>query len=212
MQRREPPVACVCTVCGKHFTVLAARARQGKGRFCGLTCARAGQQRKNGSVARPLEERFAEFVDKASSPDGCWTWVGRRNKHGYGILDLPGGTSALAHRLAWELEHGPISEGLAIRHVVCANPSCVRTAHLQPGTHEENMADMARDGSKKGERHHARKLTEADVQAIRAAVAFGENGEEIAARFDISYRTVRDIAAGRSWGHLTNNEGSTQPS
>jgi len=46
------------------------------------------------------------------------------------------------HRLACALNQ-PLREGELVLHE-CDEPRCVSPAHLRPGTHEENMADIAR--------------------------------------------------------------------
>lgn len=65
---------------------------------------------------------------------------GFREKNSYGCF-FDGEKNRLAHRIAYELEHGPISRGLVIRHL-CNVRRCVRTDHLQVGTHEDNVQDM----------------------------------------------------------------------
>lgn len=81
------------------------------------------------------EERFWPKVSKGS-PEECWRWNGAENGSGYGRFHL-GGRSVAAHRVAYELMVGPISEGLVIDHL-CRNPSCVNPAHLEPVTGREN--------------------------------------------------------------------------
>jgi len=98
-----------------------------------------------------LSERFWSHVDKTSSPNGCWIWVGSKNEHGYGhfllLENINGHTKkriAKAHRIAWELCRGPIPEGLEICHNCPGgdNPSCVNPDHLWVGAHDQNMADL----------------------------------------------------------------------
>jgi hypothetical protein len=79
--------------------------------------------------------RLARRVDRSGGADACWPWVGRCVRGGYGILHV--GRFVLAHRLAWELERGPIPQGLHVHHV-CRNPACTNPRHmelLQPDDH-----------------------------------------------------------------------------
>jgi hypothetical protein len=43
-----------------------------------------------------------------------------------------------AHRAVYEMEVGPIADGLEIDHL-CRNRGCVNPAHLEPVTHKENV-------------------------------------------------------------------------
>jgi hypothetical protein len=81
----------------------------------------------------------------------CIEWTGGRTSAGYGQLYPPGlkGRSVLAHRWAWEQEHGPIPAGLHVCHR-CDNPPCVNVNHLFLGT----MGDNMRDKTRKGRQHH----------------------------------------------------------
>jgi hypothetical protein len=42
-----------------------------------------------------------------------------------------------AHRIAWELEHGPVPEGLTLDHR-CRVRHCVNPSHLEPVSHQVN--------------------------------------------------------------------------
>lgn len=97
------------------------------------------------------EERFWAKVDR-SEPAGCWPWLGAPNDSGYGRLRIAG-QLVRAHRLSYELAHGPIPDDLVVRHT-CDNPSCVNPQHLIIGTVADNAADMvSRDRQATGERH-----------------------------------------------------------
>lgn len=65
--------------------------------------------------------------------DGCWEWIGTKDKNGYGLFMGVG-----AHRLSWLACVGPIPEGLTIDHL-CRNTSCVNPMHLEPVTLLENL-------------------------------------------------------------------------
>lgn len=77
---------------------------------------------------RPTEERFWEKVDKT---DTCWNWTAA-NVLGYGRFSV-GGRLVSAHRFSYELEHGPIADGLQIDHL-CRNTRCVNPEHLEAVT------------------------------------------------------------------------------
>lgn len=95
----------------------------------------------------PLEERFWSKVAKAG-PDDCWLWTGaksvrrpgRSEDDRYGQLWNPDGPPLKAHRVAWELQVGPIPDGLTIDHLweKCQSRLCQNARHLEPVTAEEN--------------------------------------------------------------------------
>lgn len=104
---------------------------------------RTGTTDRKGTVA----ERFWECVDKSGD---CWLWTAALKGDGYGSL-LHNGSIKTAHRVAYELTHGPIPDGLDLDHM-CHNKRCVRPEHLRPVTHGQNMQNRkgANRNSKSG--------------------------------------------------------------
>ena len=69
----------------------------------------------------------------------CIVWTGAANRRGYGCLYL-GGMRLSPHRLAYELSHGQIPDGLEIDHL-CRSPPCINPVHLEAVTHKIAWTD-----------------------------------------------------------------------
>jgi len=64
----------------------------------------------------------------------CWEWGGPFYNTGYGRRG-----QVLAHRVAYQEEVGPISEGMECHHI-CGNRKCVNTDHIRLVTRKEHHA------------------------------------------------------------------------
>lgn len=148
------------------------------------------------------EERFWAKVDKTKN--GCWLWTAGCNGDGYGSYSWDGRVQG-THRIAWQIENGPIPEGLNVLHH-CDTPPCVNVAHLFLGTQLDNVRDCAAKGrnyKSHGEQHHSAQLCEETIHKIRALQGVIPH-REIATQFGVSGSAVSHILAGHSWTHLPN--------
>lgn len=87
-------------------------------------------------------------VVEADNLDCCWEFTGARHTNGYGNVYVKRdgrGTCMTSHKLSYEVNVGPVPDGLVVRHV-CDNRRCIRWDHLVPGTHRENMQDLRKRG------------------------------------------------------------------
>lgn len=81
------------------------------------------------------EDRVFAYVD--AYVDGCWLWMGPMTDNGYGRV-MRDRRALMAHRAVWEINNGPIPDGLVIDHL-CRNRRCVNPEHLEPVEQGTNM-------------------------------------------------------------------------
>ena len=86
--------------------------------------------KRHGSTDDPhrcTEDRLRRRAP-ARRTDECWPWAGAVNDKGYGQLYV-GNRREYVHRIAYEVAHGPIPEGVVVAHE-CHNrdPKCVAVA------------------------------------------------------------------------------------
>jgi len=198
----------ICAHCGHPFHPHRRTAR-----YCGRSCA---NRANHAARDRDIATRLWQGLDRGASPDACWRWTGAHNDNGYGKIRCEG-RSHSAHRLAWELTHGPIPAGLFVCHH-CDVRDCVRPDHLFLGTPADNSADRDRkQRHAHGERHYARsrpgllsrgenhgraKLTVEQVRALRQERAAGVSLHVLAQRFGVDKSVVSRIALRRLWRHV----------
>lgn len=104
-----------------------------------------------------------DFWANVAPPDanGCMRWLGSYSSAGYGSVqwdsgDGRGRRSQGAHRVAFQLAHGPIRPGWVIMHS-CDNRWCVAPEHLSQGTTRDNAHDRADKHRGRGQRRGGRR-------------------------------------------------------
>ena len=101
-----------------------------------------------GYIPKNDRERLMVKVRKIN---GHWMWIGSTDGGGrYGGFYYQGKVRR-AHRVSWEMAHGPIPEGMVLDHK-CRKTLCVNPDHLQVVTQRENIligdAPTARNAAK----------------------------------------------------------------
>lgn len=156
-----------------------------------------------------LAQRLSSHTER--QPSGCLEWTAARTHNGYGLIRV-GQSMQRAHRVAYELAHGPIGPGLLVCHH-CDNRACVASEHLFAGTANDNTADMyakGRQGSRAGEPGLAGEanpnayLSSLDVDSIRSTYATGGVSQRaLATEWGISGAQVNRIVNGKRWALTT---------
>ena len=144
--------------------------------------------------ARSVEEklRAQHTIDSAT---GCWNWIGPL-RNGYGQVCTARSKHVLAHRAAYQLFVGEITDGLYVCHH-CDNRSCMNPEHLFLGTAKDNADDMVSKGRQAaGERSCHAKLRAAQVVRIRADA---RRNTDIAAEYGVTPALIGHIKHGRAW-------------
>lgn len=176
----------LCRTCGREFVASAQRTT-----YCQHACYVAFVRQA------ASESLVARFWAKVKRSDGCWLWTAGTIR-GYGQFHLPRHWSArqtvYAHRFAWEETNGPIPDNLSVLHR-CDTPLCVRPDHLFLGSQADNLAD-ARAKGRLIDGRHLIKVDDAGVLDILANYRPGQNGQQLAAQYDVSLTTIMRIVAG----------------
>lgn len=141
----------------------------------------------------------ARFWILCGKRKGCWEWMGARNKNGYGTIHADKKT-LLAHRYSYELNYGPIPEGMVVMHD-CDNPACTNYSHLILGTDKTNAEDRerkGRGGNRKGEANGRAKLTSDQVQFV-LELGPRQNKSATARLLGVRDSAIGHILSGRNW-------------
>lgn len=78
-------------------------------------------------LSRKQLDRFWSNVDRTTDPDGCWIWLGAKDRQGRGKIKISE-RGLYAQRIAWWLEKG--SEPLGRLRHDCDGRSCIKPSHL----------------------------------------------------------------------------------
>lgn len=185
----------ICATCGGEYMPRKSESipRFLKRRACSLAC----RKRRGWPPERQRERFFERIVPEPNS--GCWLWYGSYNEYGYGRTTIDG--HKYAHVASWEYHNGPVPIGLHVLHK-CDVAPCVNPDHLFLGTFQDNMRDMVakgRNSDRRGELCPTARLTESDIQQIRASK---ETQETLAERYGVARGHISQIQTRRRWSHI----------
>lgn len=143
---------------------------------------------------RPTDlERFLART-KRDPVTGCLVWTRATNRDGYGRF-YADGFDWKAHRWIFRMMYGEEPEEVMHR---CDNPPCVDWERcLRAGTRQLNNADRVAKGrtigAHRGERHHNAKLTDSEVDQIRAEHAAGARNCDLAMQYAMDPSSISQI-------------------
>lgn len=145
---------------------------------------------------RELEPLDIRIAKKVEFTDSCWLWHGKKNKNGYGIIQISN-KLFLAHRVSYSLFNGPFSKSLGVLHR-CDVRNCINPKHLFVGTQMENNKDAASKNRVPFARNHWNsKLSTKDILRIRSASPYPGYMAELARLFKVVPSHISMIISGK---------------
>lgn len=156
---------------------------------------------------KPMAERFWSKVDRSPGhgPWGdCWLWTAYAKKGAYGRFGVSKQVGVVeAHRVAYELSHGPIPPGQLVTHL-CNVRLCQNPDHLKADTYQGNTDYMVACGrmARGGSRPMA-KLNERSAAEAKRRLAAGESTASIGKSLGVSWGAIQQIKRGRNWSHVS---------
>lgn len=216
----------ICTKCNQekklhNFPTYRKTLEKKKRILAVCRACRYGKYSKKRTIPSSSHE-FQEYIKTLLEKhviknEGCWEWVGSKNKHGYGDI-RPNRRHMNSSRAAYIAYKGFIPKGMYILHT-CDNRSCCNpdhlwlgTApdHLWLGTAKDNMQDMVKKGRNKklkGSECPWATINEDIVLDILDMLKKNINTREIAKKYNIKLSMISDIKTGHRWRHVGDRTG-----
>lgn len=110
---------------------------------CREVLPQAGGKGTHLVFCKKWKDNFWAKVNKRGH-GGCWLWIAAIDSRGRGAF-VRRQRRVQAHRISWELHHGPIPKGLWVLHH-CDVRNCVNPKHLYLGDAQDNSDDRLRRG------------------------------------------------------------------
>ncbi len=158
----------------------------------------------------PLKDRLLKY--RRVDENGCWIWIGEKNKCGYGRIcigrnEKGGLLRKRTHRISYEIFKDEIPKGMLVCHK-CDNPPCFNPDHLFIGTHLDNVRDCIKKGRsntcfKNGVRNPAYKMNPDSVIKLRFDLKnSGLSTRKLAKLYGISQPLVSMIGNRKIWADV----------
>lgn len=194
-----PNIFCTRIPCANLLSKLTIKK---EGKYCSSACYHA-------DVIQDPSQRFWIKVQKSNNE--CWLWKGAKTSSGYGNFMFKMNEFKPAHRVAYELTYGPISDELFVCHH-CDVRLCCRPDHLFLGTNGDNMQDAYNKGRMQNSINIARKhftgtknpkakLIEQQVREIRQLKGI-QNAKKVAEVYHVTAKTIYSIWSNGTWKNI----------
>jgi len=145
------------------------------------------------------ECRFWEKVDKngpvmPGMETNCWVWTGATKDTCYGVMKVPGEKrNVLVHVFSYDMHFDDRAGRWVLHH--CDNRPCVRPEHIFPGTHRDNMRDMAEKG--RAATFRQRLSEDSKIELLQDVTSGKLTYVEIASKYSTTVRTISRLVNGR---------------
>lgn len=148
------------------------------------------------SMASLYLKRIAERL--SIDEEGCWICSGAgRGYAGYPVISYRGRTVTVGRLLLHFCKNFDLNSKLFACHH-CDNPKCVNPDHLFLGTNRDNFEDCKRkERVSRGEKHTCAKLSDDQVNKLRADHAAGMGSVRLARKYKITAPYAWRLATGR---------------
>ena len=197
-----------CKKCDKEFTFKYFKS-SAKRSYCSYICSTfriydpnityTNSFYKNATKEQLFNKLKEIFERKIIKKEGCWDFLGCKDKDGYGFITVK--KPIRAHRASYMIYKGEIPKGLLVCHK-CDNPSCTNPDHLFLGTNKENSLDKIKKGRMwhpSGEKSVQAKLNIEQLNEIKKLLLSKLTLKNIADKFNVSISTICAIKKGRTW-------------
>lgn len=147
---------------------------------------------------------FANLLGNYEKSGTCWNWTGTLFNKRYGRFSA-GKCGLSAHKVSFVLHTGTKAGNGFVCHT-CDNPQCINPEHLYLGsaaTNAEDRRDRGRQQDQRGSKNPYAKLTEKQVQQIKAALRAKVRQNRLAIQYRVSKSTINLIALGRIWTQIS---------